>query len=296
MTSINSKGASFWDDVSAYVRHWLNERYDLSDFPLAAAIALSFLSISVEPSYRYPDDRSLKYRDLEEKGIIKLENGIIRMPYFFVCTFMRYSDNFSNFWKIILLERDFWWQDWEVFNRDYISLRLSLYSYLNYTTISLKDFFSGAKMNIPADIEIKIPSLGSLKNLEKLSHRYPSTKAPTFEIGDNVLNADGAPFDSFLYLETTADPILLAFQMKYANQTSKSPQVINEAIVNKEFTKINSAVTNYLPGTNFVCIILGFYEGTFDENKLPNNCVVISKQEQLTFYGPSYYHRLHNRF
>ena len=220
------------------------------------------------PNGSYPDDKSLKFLDLEEKGLIKLENGIIRMPYFFVCSVLE-ATNYSKFWIDLLIGEgtDFWWQDWEVFN--HIAFRLSLFAYLNVPTVSLKKFFSAAKMNIPVDILIKIPSLQALK-LSKIDYRYPSTQAPAFKIGDNVLNADGAPFDSFLYLETTADPILLAFQMKLANQDSQTPQVISDDIVSREFTKINDSIKTHLPRTNFVCVILAHCEGIFDENKLPS--------------------------
>ncbi|KAI8892808.1 hypothetical protein BC833DRAFT_625470, partial [Globomyces pollinis-pini] len=197
MLKINHNSPSFWDDVTAYVRHWLNVRYDLSDFPLGSAIALSFLGWPVKRADSYPDNLSLNIRDLEEKGLIKLDKGIIRIPYFFVSSFILESEptNYSSFWRTLLIEKDFWCQDWKVFNRNYVAFRLSLFSYLGETTVSLKELFAGAKMNIPVDIEIKIPSLEALK-VSKIDYCYPSTKPP-IAIGDIVLNADGAPFDSF---------------------------------------------------------------------------------------------------
>jgi hypothetical protein len=168
--------------------------------------------------------------------------------------------------------------------------------------VSIKKFFAGAKMNIAADIKIKILPVSALK-VSKIDYCYPSKeKASVLEIGNSVLNASGAPFDSFLYLSTVAKEketetlLLLAFQMKLANQASKDPQVINDDTVNCEFTKINDSVAKDLAQTDFVCIILGFCKGNFDENKLPSKCVVISREEQVDFYGPSYYHRLNNRF
>ena len=295
MLNINSQSRSFWDDVASYVRHWLNKRYDLSDFPLGSAIALSFLGRPVKLQDSYPENASLNFQDLEEKGLIKLDNEIIRIPYFFVSSFLLTSNttNYSKFWTTLLIEKDFWWQDWEVFNRNYIAFRLSLFAYLGETTVSLKKFFAGAKMNIPIDIDIKIPSLTALK-VSKIDYRYPSTRAPAFDIGDNVLNADGAPFDSFLYLNTTTKPLLFAFQMKLAKHDSTTQQVISNNTVNHEFNKINNAVSEYVAGTEFVAIILGRCRGTFFENMLPSKCVVVSKEQQMNFYGESYYHRLNN--
>ena len=295
MLNINSQSRSFWDDVAFYVRHWLNLRYDLSDFPLGSAIAFSFLGRPVKRIDSYPEKASLNFQDLEEKGLIKLDNGIIRIPYFFVSSFLLTSKttNYSKFWTTLLIEKDFWWQDWEVFNRNYNAFRLSLFAYLGETTVSLKKFFAGAKMNIPVDIDIKIPSLAALK-VSKIDYRYPSTRAPAFDIGDNVLNGDGAPFDSFLYLDTTTKPLLFAFQMKLAQHDSTTQQVISNDTVNHEFNKINNSVSEYVAGTDFVAIILGRCRGTFSENMLPSKCVVVSKEQQMNFYGESYYHRLNN--
>ena len=99
-------------------------------------------------------------------------------------------------------------------------------------------------------------------------------------------------FDSFLYLETTTkDLLLLAFQMKLADQDS---QVISDNTVNHEFMKINDCVAKHLNGIDFLCIILGRCDGSFDESKIPSKCVVLSRQEQLEFYGPFYSQRLNN--
>ncbi|KAJ2994826.1 hypothetical protein HDV02_001285, partial [Globomyces sp. JEL0801] len=124
-------------------------------------------------------------------------------------------------------------------------------------------------MNIPVDIDIKIPSFEVLK-VSKIDYRYPSTQAPPIAIGDSVLNADGAPFDSFLYLNTNTNPLLFAFQMKLAKQDSTNKQVIRDDTIEREFNKINNAVSEYIPGTDFVAIILCRCEGTFSENNLPS--------------------------
>ena len=53
-------------------------------------------------------------------------------------------------------------------------------------------------------------------------------------------------------------------------------------------------MSEYVAGTEFVAIILGRCRGTFSENMLPSQCVVVSKEQQMNFYGESYYHRLNN--
>ncbi|KAJ2994827.1 hypothetical protein HDV02_001286 [Globomyces sp. JEL0801] len=71
MLKINHSSPSFWDDVTVYVRHCLNERYDLSNYPLGSAIALSFLGRPVKRKDSYPEHPSLNIQDLEERGLIK---------------------------------------------------------------------------------------------------------------------------------------------------------------------------------------------------------------------------------
>ena len=285
-----------WKGLNDEVRTVLSQRYRISNFPFATAIASSLLGLQVQEDEEYPEMENTLYQNLEEKGIVKLVNGRVIIPYFFVSVFLSKSKttSFTRFWRDLFIRaNDFWWQDWEVFNRNYIAFRLSLYAYLKIPTVPLKNFFAGAKMNIPVDVIIKIPSLESLK-ISKLDYRYPLAKPLVpFAIGDNVLNGDGAPFDSFLYLETTSKPLLLAFQMKLANQDSQNPQVISINTVNSEFTKINDTVADNLQETDFVCILLGLCE--VDEKMIPSKCVVISKTEQLDFYGITYYNRLNNR-
>jgi hypothetical protein len=286
-----------WKVVIDEVRVVLNQRYSLSTIPLATAIAKSLLRHNVGEMDTYPELGGTTYQDLEETGLIKLENGKVKISYFFVCCFLSKSKitPVSLFWRDLLIERDFWWQDWEVFNRDYIAFRLSLFAYLGKTKVPLKEFFAGAKMNIPVDIDINIPPIEELK-ISKVSNQYPLSAA-AFTIGDSVLNAAGAPFDSFLYLDTTSNArLLLALQMKLANQDSTTQQVISNETVDDEFNKINNALANHIPGTDFVCIILGRCEGSFTESNLPSKCVVVSREEQLSFYGESFYQRLNNRF
>ena len=104
------------------------------------------------------------------------------------------------------------------------------------------------------------------------------------------MNGDGAPFDSFMFVETTNnEPLLLAFQSKWTKDKDGADQIITDDIIQSEYNKVQSAVSKYLPGTKFACVILGRSNGTFDEQELPHNCIVITKSEQLSFYGEYFY-------
>ena len=294
----NSSLETYWDDVVDYVKHRISELYQPETIPLGPAIVYTFLSLDVDREEAYPGVPDLKFLDLEEKGLVKLENGKVIVPYVFVHCFLAINRTtpFAKFWKNILIGADYWWQDWEVFNCNYIAFRLSLFSYQGIRSISLQQLFNGAKFSKLADIRIKIPTESEII-VSKINYRYPSTKAPQFDSGNSVLNGGGAPFDSFIYLEQETPGnddkrLLLALQTKLAYQDSGRPQLITNVLVNDEYQKINDTISNFIPGTDFVGVILGHCDGDFTEGNLPSNCVVVSKNEQKNFYGKAYYHRL----
>ncbi|KAJ3250372.1 hypothetical protein HK103_003625 [Boothiomyces macroporosus] len=293
----DANGKTFWTDVTNYVRITLVKRYDLNNIPLGAAIALSVLHQSVQPDFIYPDKKELKFRDLEEKGIVKIENGKVKIPYFFLsCSIMVQGGRmqYSRFWSELLVGEDMWWQSWEKFNWNYVAFRLSLYAHLNVQTVSLKDFFVGAQMKTPIDILIQIPKSDNIQTLIS-EYRYPSKKESTFEFGKVVLNAPGAPFDAFVYLDSIKSmPLLLVFQMKCANRDAKTPQVLNNRMIETEFNKAKVSIDKqrFKQKPYFVFVMLANCDSNCTEKDLPENCIVISKPEQLAFYGPSFYHRL----
>jgi hypothetical protein len=113
-----------------------------------------------------------------------------------------------------------------------------------------------------------------------------------YPIGTSVWNCDGAPFDAFIYVETTTGKkLLLALQMKVSSQTTASER-LSDSVVKEEHEKIERSIADCIPGTPFISVILGHREGRFNPDNIPENCVVISKSEQRAFYGEPYYHRL----
>jgi hypothetical protein len=115
-----------------------------------------------------------------------------------------------------------------------------------------------------------------------------------FPYGASVLNKAGAPFDSFIFLETSpGTPLLLAFQMKFSDKDSDNPKVLNDAAIHKEHRKISRSITRGIStDTGFVSVIMGHCKGTFTADKIPENCIVISKNEQKSFYGRWFFQRL----
>jgi hypothetical protein len=301
-SQLSSDDFKEWDFIMRSTCSNILSRYPqiITEHAFGYAIAYSLLALPVDNQQVVEKSvSSLTFRGLEELGLIKLEfrsdRGYdVKVPFVFVYCYVNHSthaSHISKFWYQILISRDFWWQDWEIFNRDYIAFRLSLFAFLKRPTIPLSEFFAGAKMNLPVDHNVKIPKVEDIK-VVNLKKRYPETENISFQFGTSYLNSPGAAFDSFMYLQTESNgPIMLAFQMKLSNPKSQVPLVINDSLIRTEYKKIKNVVDTRIPDTYFLCIILGRCEGKFKED-IPDNCVIVSKEEQKSFYGESYYQRL----
>ena len=246
------------------------------------------------------NESPLTFLDLEEAGLLKLDrrsdNSIgIKIPFIFVICYLRSSikNEYSKLWIRLLVSKKMQWQCWEEFNSSYMAFRLSLYAKLGFITIPLSDFLSGAKMNISEDIRLKIPSIHDIK-IAKNSYKFPSTRQTESNIGTCVLNAPSAPFDAYVYLETTTGKLLLVQQTKFASTDSVAPQKITKRKIAKEYSKACASIDQYIPKTDYIILILGRCKGVYDAEKLPTNCAVVSLNEFEEFYGEEYSLRLKN--
>ena len=291
----NPKVEGYWELVINDVRRDLLLRYPISTTPAyMTAIVCSFLSYQVARGDKVIEGEPATFLNLEEAGLITIgDQGQIQIPFVFVWSYLNSNLNdFTRFWKDILIGKDFWWQDWEKFNQNYLAFRLSLYSFLGFTEISLKTLFNGAKINIPGNIIVQIPPLKDMTS-ELLTQRFPTSISDEFPIGQFVLNASGAPFDAFVYLSTKDNKrILIAEEMKFANANSVRKQILTTEIMLEQYKKVNDAIYNHIRGTDFVFVILARCEGQFDASKIPINGVAVSMSEFRSFYGDAYYQRL----
>jgi hypothetical protein len=108
------------------------------------------------------------------------------------------------------------------------------------------------------------------------------------------LNASGAPFDAFVYLETTTGKILIAQQMKLAYHESGNPQKITNYSVDEEYQKVNTSIAKHIPNTDFILLVLGRCEGDYNVERLPSNCAIVASNELQEFYGEAYGKQLNN--
>lgn len=110
-----------------------------------------------------------------------------------------------------------------------------------------------------------------------------------------MLNAAGAPFDAFVFLDTVEKKrILVAFQMKFSGQDAKAQGKADNKSIISEYEKVKNARDAFLPGIEFVLVCL-FHRAkarNFKDEDIPPGCVVIAKEEQRALYGELYYRRL----
>jgi hypothetical protein len=116
-----------------------------------------------------------------------------------------------------------------------------------------------------------------------------------FEVGECVLNGSGAPFDAFVWMETTTErKLFFVEQMKFSRFPS-SVNCVNINLIQKEFDKVHSSVRDHLKGGDFLFIMLCRRDGNFVAKKLPRNSVVVCNAQLRLFYGDTYYQRLKKR-
>jgi hypothetical protein len=301
LEKFSNKSSHHLDNIISSVVNTLSSLYPISKIPLfGKAIAYYFLSMRVVEEKKVSEFESpLTFLNLEEYGILKLhrrlDNSIrVKIPFIFVLCYLEYSDDeYSKFWVRLLISNKMYWQPWEEFNCSYMAFRLSLYAKLGISTIPIAEFLSGAKMNISEDIILKIPSIHDIKTA-KISYQFPSTRQTESNIGTCVLNAPGAPFDAYVYLETTTGKLLLVQQMKLASTDSVTPQKLSNSKIADDYNKACASIDQYIPKTDNIILILGRCKGVFDTEKLPINCAVVSLNEFQEFYGEEYSLRLKN--
>ena len=200
---------------------------------------------------------------------------------------------YSNFWTELLINHDYWWQNWEVFNQRFLAFRLSLFSYLDKSNVSLAQLFHGAIFSEQFDATtIVVPTISDIK-LTTINFRYPTTKREqSFSTAEFVLNGDGAAFDAFSYLQTQSSKTLFALQMKFSKLETKNPLKIDDKLIHTEYEKVRDSIKNSLPGIDFVFVLIAHCHAVLNRENLPPNCIIISIAEESLFYGQSYYQRL----
>lgn len=288
----------YWNEAGINVRQRIRQVYNVEHPALGRAIAYSFLNIPVHQSEIVTGNTT--FMDLEEAGVIQLETKandikvLVKIPFMFVwCNMQRYDkDYYYKFWTNVLIGKDIGWQEWEVFNWNYIAFRLSLYEFLGIKQVSLRKFFQGAIINFPQDVIIKIPPFEKIK-ITEFKHQYPTTKSfkPEISAGTCFLNAAGAKFDAGAWLESESSQriLLIVLQMKLSGNNSST---LNAELINSDYKKAESAVYDYLPGTDFIFVMPCRRNGKFKQSDLPINAAVVSNAELLDFYGDSYFQRL----
>lgn len=304
--------------VFSVVQREIKERYALDILQIDDIIAKVFLSQTVTSNDIVRYNNKLTFQHFQEMGLLKLrplldKTRITRphsvlgkeikenpdchvfIPYVFLSGVLVYAGGGSirKFWRQFLLDRKFQWNEWELFNRNYLAFRLFLHSYLGEEkTLSLRSFFNGAQFNLVSGTKFIVPPVKSIQTSDA-GCRFPKSQ-DVFKSYTFVLNAAGAPFHAFVYFDTAEENkrLLVAFQMKFSD--AKKHEKVTNKLISTEFKRVEEAIDESLPGTEFVLIFPINREKVkgFSGSDLPSNCIVIANEERRAFYGELYYHQL----
>jgi hypothetical protein len=291
----------YWKNVKEYLFITLNRIYSISKHPLAGAIIYSYISEEITEEDLVPEDRSLNFLKLCEKGYIKLVNSRVKVPGLFIqCFFKNVSKHevfFSSFWKNLVNSDDTHWPGWEKFCILYFAFRLAMYAYLKkqlnahnetrYSRMRISEFFNGFAISQDlANVSVMIPDEDEIERTDNGS-RFPVTDQVLPPLGKCVLNATSAPFDAYFVLSTSLGPkTIFALQMK------KIKAGVSNKMIIAEDTKIKSSLPKEL--ASFPCITVFMADSPLRDVApyTPPRSVVLCQAQALTFFGTAY-HKKH---
>ncbi|CAG8504148.1 5615_t:CDS:2 [Funneliformis mosseae] len=289
--------------VFQLVNHRLKKKYPFKEFAtiMKPVVAYAILNIPVDEDDEFEiGNDKISYIDLASKGIINLEvtcddpnKSYVRMPYIWVWITTSIKEfKAGRFWDVMINHKSHTlWQSFEEFNMRFWVLRLQLFKELN-DSVTLRDLFRSAYHNDQGislfDLEFRLPTVE--KYYVELTNRYPYTmNNEHLLLGTVFKNAEGAPWDIFLFL----DDYLIAIQVKSSNATAGQPQTLSKRMVESEYKKVKDAVEvmkksfeSESPIKHWVLFICT--NGPKTRNcleSLERNCFVIDRENYKLFYG-----------
>ncbi|CAG8680017.1 6836_t:CDS:2 [Funneliformis caledonium] len=285
------------------VNHRLKKKYPFKEFAtiMKPVVAYAILNIPVDEDDEFEiGNDKISYIDLASKGIINLEvtcddpnKSYVRMPYIWVWITTSIKEfKAGRFWDVMINHKSHTlWQSFEEFNMRFWVLRLQLFKELN-DSVTLRDLFRSAYHNDQGislfDLEFRLPTVE--KYYVELTNRYPYTmNNEHLLLGTVFKNAEGAPWDIFLFL----DDYLIAIQVKSSNATAGQPQTLSKRMVESEYKKVKDAFEvmeksfeSESPIKHWVLFICT--NGPKTRNcleSLERNCFVIDRENYKLFYG-----------
>lgn len=312
LTLFDPKRIDSYKLIHSQLRSLLIQRYKVSTAPLCKAIAYQYLQKTLKQGelITFVEDGQTTWISLQEKGIIQLtevNSGIytVNVPPIFVSCYMATGASpMSNFW-LPTEERSFWWQDWELFVRDYFQFRFLLFWYVAGSVVSLEEFFRGGDVHVDENdrkLQFILPEEATTICTKNLERRFPETSSDIPDLYCFALNASGASSDALVNLpfhqastprttrrsvtEGKANSCFIIEQMKWRSSNTTNSGTITNDLITNEFEKVRSVMTAHLPGHKFIFVMLSTGRNTYDPTILPTPSIIISSEDQRKrFFG-----------
>ncbi|CAB5359237.1 unnamed protein product [Rhizophagus irregularis] len=232
------------------------------------------------------DNKGTTVRDLQTDGHFSLSpyGGqnlfLIEMPFFFVCIY-------NDILKIVDVNNNMYWQEWELFVAHHISFRVNLAIKMGKNELSLRNLHPGAygtKENL--DIVMKLKELGIYKSREQFPLNLNLTHGSEIPWNNGhcvVVNGTSAESSDIFYVMEDVSGVF--YLIMGQNQWDYGSKKMTEKNVSDEDEKnFNSVEHSELQEYRDITIIFTTqpYEGS--EN-LPE-ILIVSKDNFKSYFGP----------
>lgn len=320
---LKEKKFTLLDDIFHAVINVLTNRYKLDAFIAnnrEASYKLLYYCIGAIPveydtvmETGSEKTKSLNVEDLERDGFLILKkNGaklLIEMPFYFIYIYNSWLDMVpSTIHKVFQPETKMAWHTWEIFVANYEIFHNNLFIELKkYKGVSLREFYLGA---IGKDSVLDIQM--GLKKLDicEAKNQFPKSGFPKNCSNDIVIkldkldglvvvNGQAAQFANvFLVRKTIPEgkDLIIGFQQKWYT-TSKEltiDDIKEECTKNKKAFETAKDVNlrNFLEKAHIVTVIFTSRPFKGNSKDLPDDCLIITKENFEKYFGPLFASRL----
>ncbi|CAI2163645.1 12433_t:CDS:2 [Funneliformis geosporum] len=252
----------------------------------------------------------LTIENMERDGFLILTsdgpNYLIEMPFYFIYIYNTWLNIIpATIHKTFQPDSKMAWDTWEIFVANYEIFRNNLLVELeHYKEIPLRKFYRGAiGKDSVLNIWIRLEKL----DLCDAKNQFPKTGLPINRSNNEVMKLDGLVFinghsakfaDVFLVRKTVPENknLIIGFQQKW--YTTSKELTIDD--IKDECNKNNNAfkhtkdrdLKKFLKKSIIVTVIFTSRPFKANPKDLPNNCLVISKENFKQYFGPLFSSRL----
>ncbi|CAJ0626506.1 16527_t:CDS:2 [Entrophospora sp. SA101] len=307
---------TFFDSLFAEIVNTLNQKYNIRSYVrknLKVSLQILYHCIGAIPTQFNKNldinTPQLTVEKMERDGYLILKphsdlDYLIEMPfYFFYLYNMELNIAPAILHKKFQPNSDMYWEEWENFVAQFEVIHNNLLVDMGTKEIKLRDYYCGGiGRDDILDIQIK---LEKLNNICIAKNQFPKSGQPirssdnfemSFESNDILfINGKAAPFaDIFLVQQTSkSQKIIMGLQEKWHNFSDPITIMDIENECKKNSAAIAKSTIKNLKDYHIITIIFtSQHFNKEDVKKLPNDCLIIARDNFEQCFGPVFSSRL----